>query len=474
MLMKGLSGKLLETLRKGWFGASARTMRPMYSRALKIAWPAALEGLLISVISAADTMMVGTIGPAAIAAVGLTLQPRMILLVPLQSLTIGTTALIARRKGASNEQGIKACLNQSVYIGLAMGILVSLVGFFLAEPLMLLAGANAESLRMSVDYFRIISLGFVFNSLQLSICAAFRGLGRTRITLLTNLLSNILNLIFNYLLIGGNLGFPRLGVKGAAIATVIGTMAAGLLALFFASKGNSPFQYRFRRPRFDRDTLSGLFKIGSSSLAEAGFLRLGFMMTSRIIASLGTIAFAAFHIVTQVSMLSFTLCDGVAAAGVTMVGQSLGEGDKIKARRAVTVTRHISVVVSLFLMALIFALRRVLAQMFTNDEAVILAASAGFLVIIPALLPQNGRVVYAGCLRGAGDVRYVAMVALISVAILRPVMTWLFCFPLNAALPWLMLTATGPWFAFLVDALMRSALLSRRVRSDAWTNVVLR
>ena len=472
--MVRLQGAVLRRLKRGWFGASAQEMRPMYRRALRIAWPAALEGLLISLISSADTMMVGTIGPAAIAAVGLTLQPRMVLLVLIQSLAIGTTALVARRKGAGDEQGIKACLNQSMYISLTLGIMMAIVGVVFAEPLMRLAGANAESLTLSVEYFKIISLGFVFNSVQLCVCAAFRGLGRTRITLVTNLLSNVLNLIFNFLLIGGRLGFPRLGVRGAAIATFIGTMAAGVLALLFASRSSSPFVFRFRKPKFDRDTMSGLVKIGSSTLAEAGFMRLGFMLISRIIASLGTIAFAAFHIVIQVSMLSFTLCDGVATAGVAMVGQSLGEGDETKARRAVTVTRHISIVVSVFLMIFIFLLRRNLAQLFTNDENVILAASAGFLVVIPALMPQNSRVVYAGCLRGAGDVRYVAMVALISVAILRPIMTWLFCFPLNAALPGLMLMATGPWFAFLVDALVRSALLSHRVKGGAWTRVVLR
>ncbi len=460
-------------LSRGWFGLSWPQIRPLYKEAVRIAWPAALEGLLISVISSVDTMMVGTISPAAIAAVGLTMQPRMILLILVQSLSIGTTALIARRRGAGDEKGIKACLEQSVALGLLLGIMILLIGYFLAEPLMILAGANEDSLKMSVDYFQIISLGFALNSLQLTICAAFRGLGHTRITLQTHLLSNILNLIFNYLLIGGRLGFPRLGVKGAAIATVIGTSLAGLLSLYFAMQKGSPFAYRLKWPRFDRDTLQGLMKIGGASIAESAFLRLGFMLTSRIIASLGTIAYAGYHIVTQVSALSFTLCDGVSAAGVTLVGQSLGAGDPLRARRSVTVTRHVSILVSLLLMVFMFIFRRDLAGLFTKDEAVIAAASAGFLVVIPALLPQNGRVVYAGCLRGAGDVRYVAVIALIGVAILRPVLTWLFSFALEPVIPVLLLASTGPWFAFLLDAIVRNALLSHRIKSDAWTKIKL-
>lgn len=459
---------------RGWLGLTWPEIKPLYQKAIRIAWPAALEGLLISVISSVDTMMVGTISPAAIAAVGLTMQPRMILLILVQSLAIGTTALIARRRGAKDEEGIKACLEQSMVVSLILGILITLIGVFFAEQLMRLAGANEDSLLMSTGYFRIIALGFIPNSLQLCICAAFRGLGRTRITLQTNLLANILNVILNYLLIGGNFGFPRLGVEGAAIATVIGTTAAGFLSLYFATHRDSPFQYRIRKPRFDRDTVEGLLKIGGASIAESAFLRVGFMFTSRIIASLGTVAFAAYHIVTQVSSLSFTLCDGVSAAGVTMVGQNLGAGNEIGARRSVTVTRHLSIVVSLALMALMFIFRRSLAQLFTTDENVILAASAGFLVVIPALLPQNGRVVYAGCLRGAGDVRYVAAIALIGVAILRPLLTWLFSFVMEPVFPGLMLAATGPWFAFLIDAFVRNALLSHRIRGAAWTKIRLR
>ncbi len=465
--------RLSEWLTKAWDGGSWEQLKPFYSKAIRIAWPAALEGVLISVINSVDTMMVGTISPAAIAAVGLTAQPRMMMLVLSQSLNIGTTAIIARRKGAGDGAGVRSCLEQAMYISALIGLLTSLTGFFLAEPFMLLAGARPDTLGMSVTYFQIISLGFIPNSIHLCVCAAFRGLGRTRMTMVTHLLSNIVNLVFNYLLIGGMLGFPRLGVTGAAIATLIGTLVAFMVSLWFAARADSPFHYRLRKPAFDRKTLKGLLKVGGSSVSEAGFLRIGFLITNRIIASLGTVAFAAFHIVTQVSSLSFTLGDGISAAGVAMVGQSLGEGNEKKARLYIAATRHISILVSAALMTLLFFFRRDLAALFTVDEALIAAASAGFLVVIPAMMPQNGRVVYAGCLRGAGDVRYVAFTSFIGVGILRPLLTYLFCFPLAPMYPALQLIATGPWFAFLIDALVRNRLLAERVRSGRWAKIAL-
>ena len=465
--------RLKNRLSRLLFGDHPERLRPLYALALTISWPAALEGLLISVISSADTMMVGGLGPQAIAAVGLAAEPRMIMLIFSQAVNIGTTALVARRHGARNQQGVRACLEQVIWINLEIGVLTTLLGFTLAEPFMRLAGANREILALSAVYFRIIALGFIPNNLQLCVCAAFRGLGKTRVTMVTHLTGNVVNLLFNYLLIEGRLGFPRLEVAGAAIATNLGMLAACMLSIRYAMKKSSPFRYRIKKPVFDQDTVQGLRRIGGSTLLEMGTLRAGFLLTNRIIASLGTSVFAASRIVSQVSGLSFTLGDGVAAAGVALVGQALGAGDEPRAREAVSVTRRISFAASLMLVAALLPFRHALASLFTQDEQVILAASAGFLVMIPAIVPQNARVVYAGCLRGAGDTRYVAMVSLIGVGILRPLLTWLFCFPLSPLLPTLFLMATGPWWAFLLDALVRSTMLSRRVRGGKWTSVQL-
>ena len=120
-----------------------------------------------------------------------------------------------------------------------------------------------------------------------------------------------------------------------------------------------------------------------------------------------------------------------------------------------------------------FLLRRQLALLFTTDEEIILGVTLSFYVVIVGMLPQNGRVVYSGCLRGAGDTRYVAMVALVSVAVLRPILTWLFCYPLHTALPGWQIAVMGPWIAFDIDAFVRNWLLQRRIRQGKWLDIKL-
>ena len=280
-------------------------LKELYKKTLSIAWPSTVEGALMSIIGSVDTMMVGTLGAASIAAVGLTGQPRMILLILAQSLCVGTTALCARRKGAGDQQAANACLNQSLAVITVIGILMTLIGFFGAEWLMKLGGANEETIALSTTYFRVISLAFLPQCWQLCICAAMRAIGKTRVTMATNITANVINVCLNYVLINGKLGFPALGVKGAAIATACGTISASVICVFTVLRRGG--YYRLKLPRFDRSTLAGLTKVGSSSVTESVCLRLGFLILARLIAGIGTNAFAAYQIVMQVTSLSFTL-----------------------------------------------------------------------------------------------------------------------------------------------------------------------
>lgn len=456
------------------FDGDTPSMGKLYSRFIQIAWPSTLEGALISIISSVDTMMVGTLGSASIAAVGLTSQPRQILLVIAQALCVGTTALVARRRGANNREAANRGFAQSFSLITVLGIIISLVGYFGAPWLMKIAGANEDTLELSTTYFRVISLGFVFNCWSLCICAAMRAIGKTKITLVTNLTANLVNVVLNYCLIGGHFGFPALGVKGAAIATTIGTFIASMTAIVFATRKNGYLRLHFRDLiRFDRESLKVLSNVGSSSIAESVCLRIGFLINSKLIAGMGTAAFAAYQIVSQVTVLSFTLGDGLATAGATLVGQSLGAKRPDIAKANVTIARKLSMVTSLMLMAFLFIFRRQLALLFTQEENIIYSVTMSLYIIIVGVIPQNGRVVYSGVLRGAGDTRYVAVCALVSVAILRPIMTYLLCYPLNAAFPVLLLDIAGPWLSFDIDAFIRTAMLSHRVKKGKWVEIKL-
>jgi len=446
--------------------------RGMYSRAFQIAWPATIEGMLLAIINAIDSAMVSKVDKYAMASIGLTSQPRMILLILAQALCIGTTALVARRKGEDDRQGANSVLSQSILLITGIGVTMSLLGYFFAVPIMQFAGADADTELMSVEYFQIICLGLCLNCWNLCICAALRAVGNTNITMVTNITANVVNVVLNYCLIGGHFGFPALGVQGAALATVIGSGVGCAISLFVVTRDSGYLKLRISF-KFDRRTLSGLSKVGLSSMAENVALRIGFFINSRMIAGIGADALTSYTIVMQVTSLSFCLGDGIATAGSTMVGQSLGAQRKDKAQSYVGISMKMAAVVSAALMILLFVLKRDLAHIFTDSDVIISGASLAFIVVIFGIVPQNARVVFSGCLRGAGDVRYVAVCALISVAVLRPILTYLLCYPLNEAFPVLQLGYTGPWMAFVIDAFVRTLLLYRRIHDGRYLNIKL-
>ena len=441
--------------------------------ALAIAWPAALEGALLSIIGTVDTIMVKQVHEYAIASVNLTSQPRMILLILAQALCVGTTALVSRRRGEDDRQGANDALSLSMLLITCVGIFIALTGFFLAKPIIRLAGGDQDTTAMAVDYLRVVALGLPFNCWNLCMCAALTATGNTRVTMVTNMSANIVNVIMNYCLIGGHFGFPALKVKGAALATDIGSMVACMISLYVITRKSGYLKLRPRFRGFDKRTIVGLLKVGSSSIAESAALRIGFFMNNRLIAGINADALTSNTIVGQVTSLSFCLGDGVATAGATLTGVSLGEKRKDRARGYARICSQMGLIISCVLIALFFFLRKDLARLFTDKDVVITGASMAFIVVLTGIIPQNGRVIYSGCLRGAGDVKFVALCSLISVTILRPLLTWLLCYPLNKAFPRFYFAYTGPWIAFVVDAYVRTILMYRRVRAGKYLDIKL-
>ena len=452
---------------RGW-NLKDPEMQERYRTLLAIAWPAALEGALLALMNSLDTMMVGTIGPAAIAAVGLCSQPRMLLLLCGQAVCVGTTAIIARRKGEGRQDMAVSCLKQSLAVISVIGILMMLFGIFGAVFLVRLSGSNEETTELAATYMRCIGAAMLANCWALCICAAMRGIGKTRITLAVNMTANVVNVILNYCLIGGHFGFPALGVLGAGIATAIGTCVSCLMAVIMMFRKGYLCPTGTGGLTFDRETLESLFNVGTGSLSETVFMRIGFMLNSRLIAGLGTIAYATNQIIMQCTSLSFTLGDGIASAGTSLIGQSLGEKNYRKAQEYVDCIRNVSAVLSVGLIILFFFLRKTFATLFTTDPSIIEGASVSFIVILFGIFSQNKRVVLSGCLRGAGDVKFVAFVSLVSVMILRPAATWIFCYPVNAAFPALQMMFAGQWLSFDIDSVCRSLMVEYRIRKGKW------
>lgn len=440
-----------------------------YRDVIHIALPSVAELVLVSLVGSIDTMMVGTIGPEAIAAVGLTGQPRMLVLSVIMALNIGVTAVVARRRGQNLQAKANEALRNALVLVLGLSLLLMAIALPLASPLMRLAGAMDDTIDMARIYFLITSSVLPLNAITLCINAAQRGVGNTRITMYVNILSNAVNIVLNWLLINGNLGFPRLGVAGAAIATAIGFIAGFIMSLWsvFSLKSVGRFLHvslRHNDWRLKKDTLQAISKVGSNAMLEQLALRIGFFVYARLVADLGTMAFAAHQICMQFLSISYNFGDGIGIAGTSLVGQMLGKERPDLAMLYGKVSQRMALVVALVLASLIALLRYPLVSLFTNDPQV-LALAASVMLMVALFQPfQTSSVVISGCLRGAGDTRFVAAIMLVCVTLIRPTLTYL-------GIHWIGLGLIGAWSASIIDMTVRVSAVYARFHSGKWTTI---
>ena len=454
-------------VREGLKAGGIPGAREAYGTAVGVAWAAVAETFLIALISMADTLMVSVVGDEAIAAVGLVTQPRFIAQMLVMALCFSVTSITARRKGERDTVGASDCLKQALLVCVALSAVSALAFMPFTEPMLRFAGAQDDAIVMSKEYFDIILIGMPLCNVSMAISAALRGVGDTKASMAINMASNVVNLVLNYLLIGGNFGFPRLEVRGAAIATAIGWGVGMALALFFVTRRDGFVTITSRHGwKPERKMLASMYKVGSGSFVEQLCMRAGFLTYSMAIAGLGTITFATHQIMINILSLSFSFGEGYGITASSLVGQNLGRRRPDLSIVYGHICQRMSVVTSTAVLALLLTRGRALLALFSDNPLVMESGSRVLLLMAIIIYGQSSQMIYLGSLRGAGDTRYTAAVSLVSIAIVRPALAWALAYPLGFGL-------VGAWVGFLVDQYTRLVLSFRRFASGKWMAIKL-
>ena len=443
------------------------TRKQMALKAVSVAWPAVVESFFVALAGIIDTMMVAALGSYAVAAVGLTAQPKFIGLTLFIGINVAVSALVARRKGEQRQRDANEITLTALGMVLVLCVGVTALFVVLTPQLMTLAGSNQDTHEAAVVYFRIIMGGTIFNVLTMVINAAQRGSGNTRLSMTTNLTSSLVNILFNYLLIEGHFGFPAWGIRGAAIATVLGTVVSAGMAVFSLFRRSSYVRIPLmlsERLRPTRIALRSISRLAFSTSLENIAMRVGFLSTALIAARLGTDEFAAHNIGMNVLGLGFSFADGMQVAAIALAGEALGAGQKETARRYGRICQNIGLGISVVLaLALFFGGRWFYGLYFREPHILDMGVLISRYTMVIVLL-QISQIIYTGCLRAAGDVKYTLVAALISVAGIRSLSTLLFVNVFHLGLD-------GVWLGILCDQAARFTLMSRRFRQGNWVNL---
>ena len=441
----------------------------MRSDILTIALPSLVELVLTSLTSMADQIMVGRLpgqlGVQALSAVGLCMNPKFILMTALMAINTGTTAVVARYRGMGNQEKANQTFKQSLIFNIFLSAIMMVIGVVFARELIgLIAGdgISETTVEYAVTYFRIQMYGFIPLMMTNTVTSTLRAIGDSKMPMVYNTIANVVNLFFNYGLIYGKLGMPEMDVAGASLATVIGQCVAFVIAMYimFSKKRYVYIDFK-EKTGYNKTIMSNVLGIGLPSMLEQLCLRIGIIIYSRIVASLGDISYATHMVCMNIQSLTFMSGMAFQNSATTLMGQSLGRRRLDMADNYTRMTRNISFWISCIIGVVLALFGGQIVNIY-NSTPEIVEMGGKLLAIVAITQPfQSSQFVTTGALRGAGDTKYPAVVIFICTLIVRSVLGYIFVIQLDMGL-------IGAWFAIVVDQLLKTAMIFARYNTGKW------
>ncbi|NLY10846.1 MAG: MATE family efflux transporter [Firmicutes bacterium] len=441
----------------------AQERSALWKKVFILAWPAIIEMSLQMTVGIVDTIMVGRLGKEALASVGLANQINWFATTVFAAVSTGSTALVARHIGAREPKEAGDVARQSIFMGIVLAGSVMAILLLFGQNILHLLFKNSEPevLSLSTGYVKIVSAAVIMNFFLMITNAVLRGAGNTRTPMLVTMTVNILNLVGNYFFIYGNGPFPAMGVNGAALGTTLAQVVGGIIALVVLLR--SPLlSVNLKGPyRFDKKIIKRILTIGLPAAFEQGTMRIGQLLYTMIVASLGTVSYAAHQVAINAESLSYMPGWGFALAATTLVGQSLGANDPDLAEKSGNISARMAFVVMSIMGALFFLFPYQIVALFTSDPEVIDLAAVCLRLVAIAQPPLAFLQTYSGGLRGAGDTKTIMKITTMGFLGLRITLAYLLAITFKLGL-------VGAWIAMVVDLVTRSGLMWITFRRGKW------
>ncbi len=366
------------------------------------------------ILSLADTAMLGRLGvePLAARAIGSALIGGIYW--AFSFLIFGTTTLVAYHYGANEPEACGETYLHAIFLAVVGGTAIAFISIYFAPHLYTLMGAEQPVLVAGISYFRIRIAGTPFIFLFFATVGFLRGIQNTRTPMLIAFFVNGLNIVLDYALIYGEFGLPAMGLRGAAIASLVSQAIVGAICirLLFFSSYTTP--YGLTRWRFDLRRFLPLSRIGRDIAIRTGALRFSLVFATATVARMGTGFLSSHEIAIQLWLLCSDTIDGLAVAGQALVAKYLGSNRTKQAYRLGKTLIFWGCAAGLIFALCYITFQQTLIALFPNSQEIVLLLSSGIFLLLALFQPLNGIVfVLDGFLIGAHDTRFLMWAMLI-------------------------------------------------------------
>ncbi|MCI6022915.1 MAG: MATE family efflux transporter [Oscillospiraceae bacterium] len=388
--------------------------RDFYKTLVTLMLPMVAQNLITLAAQMMDSLMLGKIGQTELSASSLANQPFFIFNLLIFGMASGSSVLNAQFWGKRDTRSIKIVISICLKVALTVSILLGAAVMIFPETVMRIYTNDPEIIAAGIEYLRIIGWCYIFFGLSNTLLTTIRSVGIVRIAVIDSIFSLVCNISLNYIPIFGHLGFPAMGIRGAALATVITRIGDAAIVLFYVLVLDKKLRFR---PRdfldFDMRLLKNYLKNGLPVAFNEVFWSVGVSIQSMVLGRLGSSVVSASQIASIVQQFSTVLIFGVANAAAIIIGNDIGAGQMDRAKDRVFKFRIIAIFLGLFAAGLILLLSGPVVSFYNvPDETKTLAIEMlRILSVIVIFIAQTG-IGVVGLLRGGGDPRFALFVDL--------------------------------------------------------------
>ncbi len=424
-------------------------------------WPIFVEQLAHILPGIVDVFMVSHLGDAAVAGLAVANQIVSFCIILFSFVGIGSAVVLTHYLGGGDQAGAERVAASAVGINFWLGAVVSVSIWVFSADLLRLMHLPPELMPYAQPFLALMGGTLFLESLNISFGAVMRAHGHTREAMVVAIGMNILNLALNVVLIFGLLGFPKMGVIGAALSTVI-SRAVACVAMGWLMRRRLKLTFR---PTWlitmSRDALGRILHIGVPAASENLCWHASFMVITYFVGQMGVASLATFSYAMQLSMIMMMLGISIGISTEIMIGHMIGAGQFDDAYRQLLRSLRVGLVVTIVLTILVVLFATPLFGMFSNDPAII---ASGAVLLRLSLLLEPGRtfnLVVINSLRATGDARFPVLMGMCSMWGVAVPLAWF----LGLHLGWGLM---GVWIAFACDEWLRGLTMYARWKSRVW------
>ena len=411
----------------------------------QFAAPMLLGNVFQQLFSVVDSIIVGKfVGKEALAAVGASFPVIFIMVSLIIGLVMGTTVVISQYFGAKDFVKVKRAID-TMYIYTAIaGIVTTVIGLIISEPLLRLLGLPEEIMPQALQYLRIYLSGnvifFGFNGTS----AVLRGLGDSKTPLYFLIIATVANILLVILFVA----HFQWGVAGAAYATLIANGLAFVLAIIWLNKTHKLIRIALGGLHFDRETFRQSVGIGLPTGIQQTLVALGALALLGIVNKFGTDVIAGFSVASRLDSLAMIPAMSFSQALSTFVGQNIGANKPERIRSGLIATVRMSGIVTIITSLVIVFTGHILMSLFTNDAEVVRLGDQYLTIVSSFYIMFTFMFIYTGLMRGAGDALVPMFISLLSLWLIRIPLAWILSGKIGAAGIWWSIPAG--WFIGLI------------------------